>query len=379
MAQKRYYYEDVVSLFKDTDLELLSTKDEFQNVLSKIRFKCKEHGEQSVSFSKMLDGRRCPVCGARKCHENKRIPIDDELYRSMCERKDLQYIRAYQKNGRIWIEYICPHHSEFGVQKARTENIKKSLHSKGCPYCYHKKLPEWYVKDTIESKNPNIIMISPYKNMNTKAEFYCKKHDYSWLTKPKYLFTRGHGCYYCGLEKRSQNGFLSDEEFQKIIHQNNPDLTLIKYVDSKTPATVRCEICGEIFSCHPVSLHRVKLCPNCDPVSLGEKRIKQILDEHGIKYITQYKYEDCIDKRPLPFDFYLFDYNILCEFDGLHHYEQRKGWTDLKTVHHHDKIKTEYCEKNNIPLIRIPYWEYDNLECFLMSKFNDIINTLNNS
>ena len=34
-----------------------------------------------------------------------------------------------------------------------------------------------------------------------------------------------------------------------------------------------------------------------------------------------------------------------------------------------DKIKTDFCNSNNIPLIRIPYWERDNLEIFLKNKF----------
>ena len=30
-----------------------------------------------------------------------------------------------------------------------------------------------------------------------------------------------------------------------------------------------------------------------------------------------------------------------------------------------DEIKTKYCIDKNIPLIRIPYWEYDNIENIL--------------
>ena len=34
----------------------------------------------------------------------------------------------------------------------------------------------------------------------------------------------------------------------------------------------------------------------------------------------------------------------------------------------HDMIKNEYCKNKNIPLIRIPYWERDDLECFLFDN-----------
>ena len=45
----------------------------------------------------------------------------------------------------------------------------------------------------------------------------------------------------------------------------------------------------------------------------------------------------------------------------------------LRIVQYHDAIKTQYCKDNNIPLIRIPYWERKNLECFLMDKIKEII------
>ena len=44
--------------------------------------------------------------------------------------------------------------------------------------------------------------------------------------------------------------------------------------------------------------------------------------------------------------------------------------TQLKVVQRHDSIKTNYCESNHIPLIRIPYWERNNLKIFILSKLN---------
>ena len=35
-----------------------------------------------------------------------------------------------------------------------------------------------------------------------------------------------------------------------------------------------------------------------------------------------------------------------------------------------DKIKDDYCVKNNIKLIRIPYWEINNIETILINKLN---------
>ena len=41
----------------------------------------------------------------------------------------------------------------------------------------------------------------------------------------------------------------------------------------------------------------------------------------------------------------------------------------LEYYKQNDNIKTQYCQNNNIKLIRIPYWELNNIETIL----NDLI------
>lgn len=108
-------------------------------------------------------------------------------------------------------------------------------------------------------------------------------------------------------------------------------------------------------------------CPFCRE-SKGEKDILKYLDKHDIKYIRQYRYEDCKDTRTLPFDFYLPDYNTCIEYDGELHYKTIDfygGDEELKKQQCRDNIKTHYCKNNNIKLIRIPYWELKNINKIL--------------
>ena len=35
-----------------------------------------------------------------------------------------------------------------------------------------------------------------------------------------------------------------------------------------------------------------------------------------------------------------------------------------------DNIKTQYCKNNNIKLIRIHYWEFDNIESIIKKEFD---------
>ena len=86
--------------------------------------------------------------------------------------------------------------------------------------------------------------------------------------------------------------------------------------------------------------------------------INKLLEENNIKFETQKKFNNCKFKYKLAFDFYLIDFNILIEYDGIQHYkpvEQFGGEKSLKYLQNNDNIKTKYCIDNNIELIRIKY------------------------
>ena len=101
---------------------------------------------------------------------------------------------------------------------------------------------------------------------------------------------------------------------------------------------------------------------------------KNISYEHDAHQIFTSEWDN-----PLRFDFYLDDYNTAIEFDGEQHYfpvnfdsyhEKRfkKEFYDLKI---RDQIKNKYCLENRITLIRIPYWDRDNIEEILDNYFNN--------
>lgn len=119
-------------------------------------------------------------------------------------------------------------------------------------------------------------------------------------------------------------------------------------------------------------------CPECK-VSRGETKINEILNKYGIEYKAQYKDKNCIHIYVLPFDFAIMKNGkivLLIEFDGKQHFEPVEhfgGKEHFDITQKRDKIKNEYCKKNNIPLLRIPYWEFDNIESILLenlSKYN---------
>lgn len=114
----------------------------------------------------------------------------------------------------------------------------------------------------------------------------------------------------------------------------------------------------------PVSLwrHRIKGCPLCEKTkSLGESRIERFLRINNVQFRTQERFLDCKDKMCLPFDFYLPQYNTCIEFQGEQHYKETSLMWSEQLIKH-DKIKKEFCKKNNITLIEIPWYDIDNIE-----------------
>ena len=106
-------------------------------------------------------------------------------------------------------------------------------------------------------------------------------------------------------------------------------------------------------------------CSKCQNRSIGERAVSKFFEDSNITYVSQYRFEDCKNIRTLPFDFYLPDYNTCIEYDGELHYKAVDyfgGDDALRNTKCRDEIKTQYCKENNIKLIRIPYWEFDNIE-----------------
>ena len=103
-------------------------------------------------------------------------------------------------------------------------------------------------------------------------------------------------------------------------------------------------------------------------MSFGELMVGRFLMNHNIAFEKQKTFIGCEDSGKLRFDFWLPLYGLCIEFDGQQHYKSVPLWDSdcsLEDRQRRDAIKTKYCEENDIILLRIPYWEKDNIESIL--------------
>ena len=98
--------------------------------------------------------------------------------------------------------------------------------------------------------------------------------------------------------------------------------------------------------------------------SRGEIKIEEILQKSGLRFEEEYSFPGLLSVtgHPLRFDFAIFDDDgelaFLIEYQGIQHYVAKSkfgGYSGLRKQQNNDLKKREYCRKNGIILIAIPY------------------------
>ena len=281
------------------------------------------------------------------------------------------------------------------IEKKRDEYNKSKNHfcSQECKAMYGHELRKCKLCGTIfdTTKGANKIYCShecaindiSHNQLTNRELIVCKECGNSFeAVKSAHQSFCSMDCKYSWLKRHpSQNTvkMLANRKRSSVdnfyLKYNNMDTT-IELLDEYIPGNkihCKCKIHGQEFYMTPYNILEGKNgCTQCY-MSKGENKIGQYLTSNNIDYCMYYKFDDCKDQRALPFDFYLPDYNILIEYDGEQHYHpvnyggisDEEANKNFNVVQKHDRIKTNYCKQHGIPLIRIPYFEYDNIENIL--------------
>ena len=129
----------------------------------------------------------------------------------------------------------------------------------------------------------------------------------------------------------------------------------------------RCNLCGNEQAYISTDNIRDQESCGCLVESKGVRKIKEILKKNNISFIQEKRFSNLVfedTQRQARFDFYVNNSYII-EYDGIQHFIQGSGKYDnpqkFRITQNHDKIKNQYCFDNNIPIIRIPYTELENI------------------
>ena len=249
----------------------------------------------------------------------------------------------------------CGNIVEYSTKELRSDGIIS------CPNCGKTRKPQRNLIENIIGKKFNHLTVLEKTNKENsgktvyKCQCDCEEQNIVYVNRTDLI--SGH-TQSCGCRKRKYH--IGD------IINNRQIIGLIGSTNNNGHYYYKCKclLCNRIYEALGQTLDKTISC-GCQK-SIGEYNIIQILNNNNISYQKEFQFPD----SKYRFDFAIFQNGQiirLIEFDGEQHYEQNiknSGWNTYQKYEYtlqNDKAKNQLAKDKRIPLIRIPYWERDNL------------------
>ena len=357
--------DKILNTLKEKGLELVSNIEEYKNRKSILKVKCLKCGKIfEKAYINIADKRtksNCPRCGNRKT-------MTLEEVKDFYKEKGYEFLDEEYVNTTYLHNVKCPNGH---LIKKRVSDIKAGY---GCAECSNTRKKTYNEVRTLFEEEGYILLTSEeeYDNTHTKVEFICpEKHRHSIVV---HKFIGGERCGECRNKRISLTQRTPYKQIKNMFESEGDEILSneSEYINTQKHLKIKCPQ-GHIYNCTPNNFQKGYRCNLCAKKYKGEEKVKEFLENNNINYEMQKTFKDCKDKQVLKFDFYLPQLNICIEYDGLAHFEPTdfagKGeeWAkeQFKGQKLRDEIKNKYCKQNNINLLRIPYWEFDNIENIL--------------
>lgn len=382
----------------DYELNKYSPKEVSYSTEYKAYFKCPRglHESQEKRIKKFIkkgeDEHRC-IC--TKCNSIAQWGIDnlgddflEKYWDYKLNKTNPWYINYGNSSDEIWIK--CQN-KDYHESYSTTPNSFTNTNNR-CPYCSSKRIhpkdsfAQYHIdntdKDFLEKYWSNKNKINPWEIAYT-SEIYiwikCQNKEYHEDYNIKCSkFSMNRRCPYCA----SRKVHLKDSLGQYIIDNFGEDYLNKIWSDKneKSPFTYFPQShCKVWWKCHESNhedyertidlSNRLDFrCPQ-EYNYRGEILINEWLVQNNIDFSTQKKFSDLfgVGGGLLSYDFYVPDYNLLIEYQGEFH----DGNTNIAKEKYlyrqqeHDRRKAQYCKDNNINLLEIWYYDYDNISQIL--------------
>lgn len=387
------------------NLGYILISDKYENNRQKLVLSDENGYYYYITFDSLYRGSKPP-----RFHKSNPYTIQNIKLWCKLNNKSFELLSNKYNNKEIKLKWKCLKNNCGEEFWCDWNNIRNG---KGCGICHGKqvslltclatKRPE-LVKEWHPIKNGNLTPYNVTEGCNKEVWWQCSKNpEHEWKsvissrTRDKAKTTN---CPYC-------TGLLPSKEYNLLVLYSE----LCKewdYNKNKNKPEDYCPNSGDYvwwrcLECNHNWKTRIadrsgngRGCPKCS-ASNGEKKIKEIfniynfikilqeeyfnlnnLDKiNNIYYIWQKEFDGLIGlgNGLLSYDFYLPQYNLLIEYQGEQHEKYIKGFhkskKDFEKQVEHDRRKKEYAKINNINLLEIWYWDYNNIECILNEYLNN--------
>lgn len=343
----------------------------------KVSIICKKHGVFEQSPALHLGGCGCWICGldsktglssknslkAASEFESKARHVHGNIY---------DYSQAIYASSMSKVNIICKIHGVF----EQAPSCHLSGH--GCPRCGAELASKFQLirsaraGEEFESKAKQIhgdkydYSEVTYVNNRAKVRIRCKEHGVFEQKPNGHL--NGKGCPICArrstLQSNSSRASIAGSEFKskaRRVHGDKYDYSEVVYVSCMLKVRIVCKKHG-VFEQSPNAHLRGGGCSSCN-TSQMERIAAAVLGDLKIEFG-----KDIALFNRKRFDVAIPVMSQLWEFDGEQHFMPVEIWGGeeafIKSVHR-DAEKTRWAVENNWTLIRVPYWDQDNIESYI--------------
>jgi hypothetical protein len=367
MGKKKTHEQFIEEVF-NLEENNYSVLGKYEGATIKILMKHNNCGyEWNIKPNNFLSGQRCPIC-SEKNRIIKKTRLHSDFIKMVDEiwNKKIIVLGNYTR-GKDKIKFKC------NICNCEWYTVPYNiLRGYGCPQCagVKKKSDEEFKQEIYNLVNNEYEFLEEYLDSRTKILIKHNICNFIYKVSPS-VFLSGCRCPKCSGKLK-----YTTETFKEKVYELTGDeyILLSKYgKDNKDKVLIKHNKCNNEYLVSPNCFLDGCRCPICNE-SKGERKIRYYLENNKINLISQYTFENLKDIELLRFDFgILSNNNLICliEYDGIGHYKEDvfSRYSYINTIKH-DQMKNDYCNKNNIKLLRIPYWEYDNIEQILNNYFN---------
>ena len=330
------------------------------------KFKCKKCGYEISCTNKFIKKLNCPNCYLNPV---KKINKNLEKYQDKLNLLNLNVtiIPEYFTSTVKLSKFKCDKCNNYFLGYVNNLLIYKSS---SCPFCPKEKSLDIYKEKLkeINLENKYEILDDNFHTSKEKIKFLCKKCNTIFYKSLTDFFSNQQHCPECA--KNSINKHYSNDELNNIVKKLNLEI-VGTYINRRTITQFKCLECGNIINTTLSSIidktnrNNLVICFKCFNKNnkfiskfSGEQKIINFLIENKITDFEREKsFSDLYYKSksyPLRFDFYFEKQNTVIEFNGIQHYKPIEcfgGYKNFEVQKERDKLKKEYCKKNNINLI----------------------------
>ncbi len=209
--------------------------------------------------------------------------------------------------------------------------------------------------------------LSEYTGTKDKIKIICPTHGVYEHIPNKHL--SGRECPQCSMKRKGKKRELSKDcviEHFRDVHGDEYDYSLVDYNGTHEKIKIICQTHG-IFEQIPLNHKRGQRCPKC---AKGESQYEVYVENFLNKYGVKYKRNCRSLIKPYELDFYLPEYGLAIEINGIYWHGENKGGKGRK----YHLNKTDMCKKMGVRLLHISDHDLKYKCDIVVSKLKSILN-----